>query len=86
MTHKYSVGDKVKHEENGMVGEIVGLTFLGLVTGDFDQTEPEYFEPWYVILWDDEDEINIGQESEDSVTKIPSGWDLIEGGGEVEKS
>lgn len=80
MTHKYSVGDRVGHVENdNFKGEIVGLTLLGLVNSDFDdQTDSTYFEPWYVIIWDDENHVNIGRVSEDSVMKIPSGWDLIE--------
>lgn len=71
-THKFEIGQKVRHEENDMIGEIIELTCLGdVVEGDCE--DDEYNQPWYVIRWNDdgeEDEDNIGQESEDSIELI----------------
>lgn len=71
MQHKYDIGQRVQ-SWTGNKGVIVSLTFKGLVTDGkwFDKKNPDNFEPWYVVHWDNYDyETNITHEWQGALTK-----------------
>jgi heat shock protein HspQ len=71
MSHKFEIGQTVKHKELDMEGIIVDYTTLGEVV-DGDCEDDEMDQPWYVIDWVGEFTLGefSGQESEDSLELV----------------
>jgi len=66
MSHKFEIGQTVKHKEYDIEGIIVEHTTLGdVVDGDCEDDEMD--QPWYIVDWD---EFLGGQESEDSLELV----------------
>ena len=51
MKHSFSIGDRVRHNDNNLEGVVIALTTLEeVVEGDCEDDEKD--DPWYDVKWD----------------------------------